>query len=198
MAVLNRIRVAWSGTPVVGSGLTTFYTTASSSSLPADVKAFWNTVKATFPTGITWDVPNAGDQIDDASGLLVGAWTGSGGGTVTSGGVGANFVQGAGGRIKWITSGIYRGHRVVGTTFMCPLVLDYWEGANAISSVALGNWSGAATALLTAQPTLSIWSREVVSDPTHVPPIVGSLGQTNPVVSFQVPDKTSWLRSRRV
>lgn len=198
MTNLSRIRVVWSGTPVVGTGLTTFYVQGSASSLPASVKAFFTATKATFPSGITWTIPNTGDVIDDTNGTLVSVWTGSGGGTETSGGTGTNFVQGAGGRVKWLTGGIYRGRRVVGTTFMVPLVMDYWEGASAISSVALSNWSTAAANLLAAEPGLAVYSREVESDPDADPPVVGTPGESNLIVSALVPDATSWIRSRRV
>src|SRR4029453_3534249 len=75
------------------------------------------------------------------------------------GGAGTHVVQGAGGRVVWNTNGIFKGRRVRGSTFMVPLVADYWEGANAISSVATGNWATAAAALIAAVPTLAVWSR---------------------------------------
>lgn len=200
MTTLNRIRVEWQGTPVVGPGITTFYTVGASSSLPASVKAFFLAVKATFPSGITWTIPNTGDTIDTDHGTINGVWTGSGGGTQVSGGTGTQWAAGAGGRITWATNGIYRGRRVVGTTYMVPLVLDYWNTGNGtVSSVATGNWSSAAAALISAEPGLSIYSREVFADPTHLPhPIVGSLGQASTVLAAVAHSPASSLRSRRV
>lgn len=185
---MYRLRVTWSGAPVVGVGLSTFYfQTPAAAGMPGDVLDFFTTVKATFPSGITWTIPNSLDIIDDVTGTLTGGTSDTGGGTVVSGGTGVNFVQGAGGRVVWNTDGIFKGRRVRGTTFMAPLVLDYWEGANAISSVATGNWAGAAAALIAAQPQLAIWSR----------PSGGVAGESNVVTSATIPDKTSWLRSRR-
>jgi hypothetical protein len=189
MAALARLRVTWTGTPVVGTGLSTFYSQGTFAAGDAgDIKAFFTAVKATFPSGITWTIPNSYDIIEDTSGVLLGGGTTTGGGTETSGGTGTNFVQGAGGRVVWNTNGIFKGRRVRGSTFMVPLVADYWEGANAISSVATGNWSTAAAALIAAVPTLSIWSR----------PSGGVAGEQNLVTSATIPDKTSWIRSRRV
>ena len=188
MSAIYRNRVVWSGSAVVGAGLSTFYM----EDLPAsgdsgDILAFFTAVKATFPSGITWTVSNSWDTIEAETGTLLGGETSTGGGTVVSGGVGVNYVQGAGGRIVWNTDGIYKGRRVRGATFMCPLVLDYWEGANAISSVPLGNWTTAAGALRTAIPSLCVWSR----------PSGGFPGESNLITSVTVPDKVSWLRSRR-
>lgn len=188
MPSVFRNRVVWTGSAVVGTGLSTFYmSTIPAAGDSGDILAFFNSIKATFPSGITWTVSNSWDQMDAATGVLEGGPTSTGGGSVASGGVGVNFVQGAGGRVVWNTTGIFKGRRVKGSTFLCPLVLDYWEGANAISSVPLGTWSTAATALLTAIPTLCVWSR----------PSGGVQGQVNPIASVTVPDKVSWLRSRR-
>lgn len=189
MSTLLRFRVTWSGTPVVGTGLTTFYFKSSvASGAAGHIKAFFTATKATFPSGITWTIPNSYDALEDTDGSLLSGGTSTGGGTETSGGTGVNFVQGAGGRVVWNTDGIFKNRRVRGSTFMVPLVIDYWEGANAISSVATGNWATAAAALISAQPTLAIWSR----------PSGGVIGESNVVTSATIPDKTSWIRSRRV
>lgn len=188
MPTLLRLRVTWTGTPVVGTGLSTFYfLETASSGASGSVKAFFTAVKATFPSGITWTIPASYDAIDAATGTLLSGGSFTGSGTETSGTVGSNFTQGAGGRVVWNTNGIFRGRRVRGSTFMCPLVHDYWEGASAISSVATGNWASAAAALIAAEPTLAIYSRHVG----------GTAGAGNVVTSATIPDKTSWLRSRR-
>ena len=188
MDVLYRSRVTWTGTPIVGTGLSTFYFKGSvASGAAGHVKAFFTTSKATFPSGITWTIPNVLEAIDDVDGSLLTDIATTGGGTETSGGTGTNFTQGAGGRIVWNTGGVFRNRRVRGSTFMCPLVSDYWEGANAISSVALGAWASAAANLIAAQPTLAVYSRHTA----------GVAGQSSVVLSATTPDKTSWLRSRR-
>lgn len=173
---------------MVGAGVSTFYfDNGISSGLAGHIKAFFTAVKATFPTGITWTIPNSGDLLDSTTGLLTGGFVTTGGGTETSGGTGSNFAQGVGGRIVWNTDGIFKGRRVRGATFMCPLVIDYFEGANAISSVATSNWATAAASLLTAQPTMCVFSR----------PSGGVAGEVNVIASATIPDKVSWLRSRR-
>ena len=188
MANIDRLRVAWSGAPVVGAGLSTFYFgPGHGAGMPGAVKAFFTAIKATVPGGVTWTIPNGGDTIDDTSGTLVGAWTDTGGGTVTSGGTGVNFALGVGGRIVWETAGIFKGRRVRGSTFIVPLVIDYFEGAGAISSVALTNWAGSAAALISAAPSLRVWSR----------PSGGVAGASSTVTSATTPDAVSWLRGRR-
>ena len=195
---MNRIRVEWSGAPVTGPGLTTFYTSGGTTTLPASVKTFFTAVKATFPAGITWTIPSAGDVIRVEDGQLTSAWTSSGGGTVTSGGTGTNWAYGAGGRIVWETAGIYRGHRVKGTTFMVPLVIDYYSAAAGVSSVATTNWTSAALALLAAE-SLVVYSRKV---PTRTKPdgtvVPGTDGVITAIAGVLVPTKETSLKSRRL
>jgi len=173
---------------VVGAGLSTFYADGvAGSGWAGNVKAFFTAIKATCPSGITWTIPNSYDVLDVATGTLTAGGTTSGGGTETSGGTGTNFANGVGGRVVWNTNGIFKGRRVRGATFIVPTVIDYFEGANNLSSVLTGNWATAAAAYIAAETDACIYSR----------PSGGVPGETNVISSATIPDKVSWLRGRR-
>jgi hypothetical protein len=184
---IYRLRTTWSGAPVVGEGLSTFFLNAAPSTFHASVGNFFNAIKALFPAGITWTTPNTGDVLDEGSGALTGTWTESGGAsTVVSTGT-ANFANGVGMRVIWPTAGIFHGRRVVGSTFLVPLLNGLYTSDGTIDNTAVTTVDTAALALLAAEGDLSIWSR----------PSGGGPGQANPVTSAQAVDRVSWLRSRR-
>lgn len=187
MANLARVRVEWTGTPVVGSGVSTFYFDEAATGYPADLSTFFDTIKGRIPIGVTIRIPSNGDLIDVASGELTGTWSEAGGSVVVCSGTG-NYAAGVGARSKWRTSGIKNGRRVVGSTFLCPLTTGAYDSDGTILAAVLSTLSGATTALVTAVGTdMKIYSR----------PVAGSGGQASTVVSGEVPDKVSWLRSRR-
>lgn len=188
MAQIARLRVAWGGTPVVGPGLSTFYvTTTGPATLHGDVAAFFNSIKGNFPSGLQWTIPNTGDLIEDTTGALAGSWSESGGPSTVAATGTANYVAGAGMRVSWTTGGIFRGRRVKGSTFLCPMLNGLFTSDGTIDNTVVSTTQTAAAALLTAQPTLCIFSRPVDTTP----------GTHSVVTSALAVDKVSWLRSRR-
>jgi len=188
MARLKRHRVTWSGSGVVGPGLTTFYVKPDSTVGEADdIEAFFTALASSITTAITITIPSSGDILEDTDGTLVGTWSDPGTGGVVTGTSAENFVMGAGARVRWNTSGIHNGRRVKGTTFICPVGISAFSGSLALSTTFQAALQTAASNLVTAVPELAIWSR----------PKVGSPGASNLVESALVPDAVSWLRSRR-
>lgn len=187
MTNLARVRVEWSGTPVTGPGLSTFYFDSAGEGWVADLVTFFTAVRAFVPTGAAMTVPSSGDLIDDASGELVGAWSEPGGALVAGNGNGT-WPQGVGARVVWATDGIRNGRRVKGSTFIVPIVSSSFEGASGLTAGAQSGLGNAANALVTAQAgTMRIWSR----------PLPGQAGTSSVVIDGDVPDKVSWLRTRR-
>lgn len=188
MALMSRLRVAWSGGSVTGPGLTTFYSSAgvSPADLPGAVLTFFNSVKGIVPIGVTWTVPSSGDVLNDATGELEGVWAESGGGAVSSTG-GTAFAAGVGLRIKWVTGGIVAGRRVKGSTFLVPVHSTGLQSDGTWRPDEIDTMGAAAVALLAADPTLGIWSR----------PTPSRSGSFHPIVGVVTPDAVSWLRSRR-
>lgn len=187
MTTINRLRCVWGGAGLVGPGLSTFYFATTATDPADDVFAFLNAAPLLFPSSVSIFVPDNGDQIDDVTGTLVGTWSDPGtGGTVTGTNTG-DFFMGVGFRVKWPTAGIVGGRRVVGSTFLCPIAAAISDTSGTIDTATLVSTAGAAAALVAAQPTMRIWSR----------PTPARAGTSSVVVSVEVPDKTSWLRSRR-
>lgn len=194
MAELMRLRVPWNGSPVVGGGLSTFYKTTTGGIGWADaISDFFTAIRTLVPAGITWNVPSSGDSIDDDEGELTGTWSEPGtGGIVTSAGT-ANFASGVGARVVWNTGGIFAGRRVKGSTFLCPLVASVYPDNNTLQDSAVTTLQAAADGLVAADMDLVVWSRHAAATANH-----GELtGESNAITSATVPDKVSWLRSRR-
>lgn len=189
MTSIVRLRVAWSGSATTGPGLSTFYTSTSGSGLPAAVKAFYTAIASLFPPGLTWTIPNSGDLIEDTTGELAGTWSEPSGGGTVLGSTAAAFVRGAGIRVKWPTSGVRHGRRVVGSTFLTSAVIGTFDNTGTLTDANVTTVLTAAQNLRTAAPTLRILSKP--STPG------GNDGTSSLVNDVLVPDQVTWLRSRR-
>jgi hypothetical protein len=159
----------------------------SYSSACTDLQTFFQAIKAQLPDDCTITVPNAGDTIDDTTGALVSSWTRTGGST-TSGTAGTAYSLGVGARVRWLTATVVNGRRISGATFIAPLVSSQFAGSGALAAGAVTNLQAAASALVSSAGTgLRIWHRPA-------PPLSGL---ATAVTAALVPDKVSWLRSRR-
>lgn len=182
-----RLRVVWSGSTVVGPGLSTFYSVDTSPGFPASVRALFEAWKSIFPIGTTITVPNNGDVIDPTTGTLTGVWTdGSAPAPVTGTGTGV-YARGVGAQVRWHTAGIVGGRRVVGSTFLVPMVTLGFDTDGTLGAGAVTTISGGASAYLTANPAATIWSR----------PTASRVGSQHLISSATVPDRPSWIVSRR-
>jgi len=187
MPNLARVRTSWVGAPVVGEGVSTFYFDEAHSGFVADLQAFWVSLAPRVPTGVLWTTLNTGDIIDENTGALVGTWTDGVTSTVASNGNGA-YAQGVGCRGRWATNGIRNGRRVRGSTFICPMVTSTYQADGTIDGTVWTGISNAFGTLYTAGAGFQyIWSR----------PVAGAGGDAHLVVNTDLPDKVSWLRSRR-
>lgn len=187
MPNLARVRTTWSGSPVVGTGVTTFYFDEAHSGFVADVAAFFVSLAARVPQVVTFTTLNTGDIIDEATGALVGTWTDGVTSTANSSGSGS-FAAGVGVRGRWSTNGIRNGRRVRGSTFVVPLVGSAYQSDGTIDGTVWTGISNSFGALYTAGAGFQyVWSR----------PVAGAGGEAHLVIGSDVPDKVSWLRSRR-
>lgn len=187
MSTLQRVRVTWAGTGVVGPSVSTFYFTNDSTTAPADLVTFLSATPFQMPTGLTATVPSSGDTIDDTTGEINGVWSITGGANVGMGGSG-DFAQGVGARLVWNTAGIVAGRRVRGSTFFVPLVGSTYSTGGLLDSSYVSDATAAATTFLSsASSTLVIFSR----------PSGTRAGSSHTVTSGTMPNAVSWLRSRR-
>lgn len=185
MTTIDRVRIEWS-MPAGGLGLTTLYG-VDGVDLVNDFTAFVNAVKPRIPIGVTLSSPGDGDQIDDVTGELVGSWSGSTGFSIAGTGTGS-WAAGVGLFVRWTTAGIFRGRRVKGRTFMCPLNSFSFDTVGTLDSNARTEFQTAAANLISSHPgNLLVWSRPVDATP----------GESNAVVGSSVDDRVTSLRSRR-
>ena len=190
MAMILRLRALWAGGGVTGGGLSTFYFQQGAIGMPADVRAFFEAIKANIPAAVTVTVPNDGDIINDATGELSGSWSEPSGGGITTGTFTGDYAQGVGVRVKWLTGGIYRGRRVRGSTFLVPIGGALCGTNGQLDPATQVILQAAAVQLVADQPTMVIFSR-----PSDVAP--ATTGESNVVTGASVPSSVSWLRSRR-
>lgn len=187
MATLDRLRVTWSGLGGL-PGLSTFYLTDVATPDLSAVTAFFNSIKAFFPSGLSWDVPNGGDKIDSATGELTGSWSGINGGVVAASGSGA-YAAGTGAYIIWRTAGIVGGRRLQGRTFLCPLTAGQYEADGTLNNTNRATIQTAGNTFL-ATLQFNVWHRPSPSAPSG--------GAISAVTSASVLDRVTSLRSRRV
>ena len=187
MTTLARVRVAWTGNPVTGAGVSTFYTAGAGSVLANALKTYFTAIKSSFPSGLVWTVDQAGETIDDNTGSLVGAWSGGPLGSVVASGV-PEHAQGVGCRAVWLTDGFTNGRRVRGSTYLVPLCVNQYDPDGTILNAAVTAFDTAAGALLSTSGNDMVVLSRIGG---------GSSGTSHPIVSHALPDRVSWLRSRR-
>jgi len=185
MADLRRVEVVWQGL-AGGSGLSVFYTPFGVDAT-ADLQTFFGAIKSRFPTGQSWSCQGSGDVISDATGAIVGGWT-AGTTWSDSGSAGAvAYAAGVGAFVRWGTGTIVGGRRLKGRTFLTSIEAVNYDGQGTIVAACLTNFNTAA-GVLAATGKLMIW---------HRPSPGGSDGSSGAVTSGSVPDKVTWLQTRR-
>lgn len=191
MPTLSRVRVGWTGVPVVGGGVSTFYSSNSDpSAFNTALRAFFVTVGAHLATGVVITFEAAGDTIDEATGEINGSWSMTVPNNVVASGS-ANWAAGVGARVVWATAGITRGRRVKGSTYLVPIGANLYDGTGSISAGALTDMQSAANTLRAADSgSMRIYTRPNAA--------LGSSGAAHAVTGSTVPDAVTWLRSRRV
>lgn len=177
----------WTGSPVVGNSVSVLHCAQGDEvTLTAAVNTFFNSIKTALPVSLVISQPTAGTVIDEASGDVVDAW--SVGTTTSVTGTGAfPFPNGVGARVVFPTIGIVNGRHVRGSLFLVPLVNPAFEGAGNIEPATLAVLRGAALTLGTTPNAVRVYSRKTSA---HA-------GISYPALTGTVPDKVSWLRSRR-
>ena len=182
---MRRVRVEWNGLGGL-PGVSTFYMGVASPNVGV-IKTFYNSIRGLFPDGLTWTIPNSGDELDDATGTLTGGWTGSGGGTETANGGVGPYAAGVGAVATWETLTISRGRRVRGRTFLAPMLGAAFDTNGTIGSTQLATLQSAASALAASGVAQGIWQRPTATEP----------GLYCAINSAIVNDRVTSLRSRR-
>ena len=188
MALMQRFNVEWSGSPVVGPGLSTFwFTDGVDAEDIQDVKLFFEQIKGFFPPGLTISYPQVGDVIESTTGKLASTWSVGAPTSPTSGGGSANYAKGVGVRVGWQTADVHNGHKVRGSTFIVPISSEFYTAQGLVGDQNLAVLSNAAS-LLRQTTNIGIYSR---------PTKKGAPGAWSKIVGSYVKSEISWLRSRR-
>ena len=187
MAVITRHTITWTG--FLGApGFSNFYSDASDDAAYHSALGTWmHTWAANLPDDVTLTLQAEQEQLDPATGELVGAFS-SGSDDSVSGANTGGYSAASGVVINWVTAGIVAGRRVRGRTFMVPISGGAYQTNGTIDENALSFMrTSTATFVVNTQPTGVIWSR----------PRAGLAGSAHPVTSSNIPDKVAVLRSRR-
>lgn len=191
MVDISRVGVQWTGPAVIGPSVSTFYTTGSPAALATALRTFFSSIQTLFPNGkLTWEFDTGGAVIDAATGELSGSWAGGTATPLPVASSNAFWSQGVGGRITWETGSFLRGRRTRGATYLVPLNISMLTDSDGtLVGSAITSVNSACAALVTAHSGLVVWSR---------PTAAGGDGGTASITSGSMPDRVSWLRSRRV
>ena len=189
MSNLNKIPVSWGSWPGA-PGVSTFYSFGGNlDNDTAALRAFFNSLVAQIPSGITLSVPGVGDVIDDATGLINGAWNATAAPAIVTGTGSGVYAGNAGGVIHWLTAGVANGHRVRGRTFLVPLISTAFDSGGSLSTTALTAIRNAGSAMISSGAgDFRVWHR----------PVAGAGGSSHVVLTSSCPDLAITLRSRRV
>lgn len=197
---LARVRVSWQNWPGA-PGVSTFYYGTTAGALPTQaqidgIRAFFNTLAGWFPTGLTINVPNSGDQIDWLDGRITGTWSVPTLPAVVTGTNSNTYAGNAGAVIHWLTAGVVNGHRVRGRTFLVPLGSSMYDSSGSLATTAITTLTGAGNTLVgLGDGPPAVWSRPFTSPGGVTPSRSGSAHQ---VTSVRVPDLAVSQRSRRI
>lgn len=184
MATIERGVARWTG--FAGApGYSTFYAT-DGGGLSVLLQRWFLACRSVFPIGVTVTMEQAGDSIDDQTGLINGVWTQANDGPVTGTGE-ANWMAASGILVAWNTDGIVNGHRVRGRTFLVPCTVGDVSGGNVKSTSVTLVQAASDTLVSDADGHMRIWSR----------PHGSRQGSSHQVVSATVRTYQAVLRSRR-
>ena len=185
MVAMQRTVVAWQ-TGAGGPGVSVFYS-GFGVDLTVPLATYFNAIKASFPPTVSWNIPSTGDEVDDVSGAITGAWVGGTAASIVGTGS-AQYFAGTGAYARWITGAVHNRRKVYGRTFLCPLINAGADSDGSIGPATLATLQ-AATVTLGAALKLRVWHRPTTSTSND--------GTSFAVIGGTVPDKTTSLKTRR-
>jgi hypothetical protein len=197
--MISRIKTTWQSSGLAGFPGYTFTYFNAPNLQPSQVAIFWDSIKAYFPTQMSWLVDPTIVELDETNGKMTGTRVGDAPAAVQATGS-ANYVPQAGCQVKWYTTGFVNGKAVRGRWFLVPMITSTWTSYGLINTTTTGAIKAAANALRSASgATLCVWSRplwelDAQGKPTDVLKRPGSAYQ---ITSVDVPLKSVTLNSRR-
>jgi predicted aconitase with swiveling domain len=167
--------------------------------MPANLIALWTAFAADMPNVVNIKVKQTGDEIEDTTGTLIGAWDNATPEVTIGGSGGDPYAAPIGGMVTWTTGSILDGRRVKGRSFVVPMSADAYVASGEINDVHLTVMQDAANAFVASEDTsLVIWHRPRAARPGPVPPArAARLGGHALVTGSSVEGKVAVLKSRR-
>lgn len=181
MALLNQVRVAWTGLRGL-PGVSTFYFEAQSAVPLAALKTFFSSVSGAIPSGCLLTFPANGSKIDTSTGQTVGTWTATPP-TALSGTGSGPYAAPAGMLVNWHTGLYVNGRELRGKTFIVPVISASYESDGSAGAAWITSLQNAATALIASGTPPHVYGRSTATDA--------------PALSGSVPDKVVMLTTRR-
>lgn len=198
MTALRRVRSVWSG--FAGApGVTTMYFLDTNTCVP-DLRTMWQALQAEIPGGVSIQVENVGDIIEDTTGALLGTWPNV---TVVAPVTNVEAVPysgPSGAVINWRTDTVVGGHRIRGRSFVVPLRQTSYAPDGTLENGHRAVILQAATNFANSQiSSFVIWQRPRLARAADGsrPAVTARAGSHGLVTSVTVPDKACVLRSRR-
>ena len=202
MTFLQRQRVLWtgfSGAP----GVSTFYF-IDAAAHQSSLRTFLASLTGYLPDTVTMTIEPVGDQIEDTTGALVGAWGGSTPDPVV-GTVSGNYSAASGFLVRWDTLTIVAGSRVDGRTYFVPCASAAYDNGGTLNNTILAPIKASAEDFINSPAgNFKVWSRPRAATPEWT----GPDGRVHPAKSARsgataqptgatVSDRVVVLRSRR-
>jgi hypothetical protein len=197
MTALSRVRTALSGFPG-GPGVSTMYF-LDTATATASLEAFWTSLAVVLPSGLVIEVPDAGDVIEDTTGVITGSWASSPRAPL-AGSSADEYAGPCGALLEWLTATIVDGRRLRGKTFLVPMTSGEFDTTGHVNAGTVAALVGFCATLVTAEAgNLVVWHRPYAGraagedGPARAP----HAGAHGIVTDSRVPPLAAVLRSRR-
>jgi hypothetical protein len=198
---LGIVKIAWAGTsggpgltPVaVNSGTGNVWTATNANAATAAARAFFASQAVNLPNELSLTVQPAVDQYAPETGELTGTVTASPAPTPVAGTSAGGYAGGVGLKIDWQTGIIRKGRRLVGHTYMVPIVASCFDNDGTLLAGTLTSFTTSGNTLISSLTSaglaLSVWSRPSQKGLND--------GAVFPVTGCAVKDKSAFQRGRR-
>jgi outer membrane receptor for ferric coprogen and ferric-rhodotorulic acid len=199
MGNILKVTAAWSG--FTGSpGYSNFYFREANPGASWDqgafaaadkVHTFFNELKHIFPPNVAWKINTDVPVIDENNGEMQEVANAGPRNTLQATGPAQSYSAASGAVVTWRTSGVRRGRRVRGRTFLVPAGYSTLQTDGTLLPDAIANLQAAANGLIASDGArnLVVWTR-----PSHKG---ATDGLAHTVLTASVPDKVAILKSRR-
>jgi hypothetical protein len=192
---IDRVRVT--GSVGAGGATTTnfYFLNATAGNLTA-LGNLYTALKAIWPIGQTYTIPNSGDTINEVDGSLAGGWSAAAPAPIVGTG-GQAWSAPSGLLIRWKIAGVIDGHRPIAKTFLVPIVMGQYDPATGqVLPATQTTVTAAATAFISAATGFVLWHRPRKASPGP-PPVTARPGAFQSIITGQCSPKAAVLRSRR-